>query len=53
MNQRTEPQAELTESRKMMKQAERDEESRRLVTLMARVKRQMAALQSAPPPRAA
>ena len=53
MIHRAEPQEEPTESRKMSKHAERQDETKRLAILMARVKRQLATLQSVPPPRAA
>jgi hypothetical protein len=53
MNHRLELQEEASESRKMSKQAEREEESKKLAMLMERVKRQLATIRSAPPPRAA
>jgi len=53
MNHRLELQEQPSESRKMSKQAEREEESRRLAMLMERVKRQLATMQNTPPPRAA
>jgi len=53
MNQRLELLEEPSESRKMSKQAEREQETRRLTMLMERVKRQLANVQNTPPPRAA
>jgi hypothetical protein len=53
MSHRLELQEEPSESRKMSKQAEREEESKKLAVLMERVKRQLATVHSAPPHRAA
>jgi hypothetical protein len=53
MNYRLELEEEPTESRKMSKQAEREAESKKLAMLMERVKRQLATIRNAPPPRAA